>query len=292
MCRSHLLLLLGTVLLAACVSVPSPEVRRQQASALAQEQHWQALQLQAGIFRLQAYATPTQNEELTVYLEGDGFAWLNSRSPSNDPTPLDPIALRLALTQPSGNAAYLGRPCQYLEAERSPCQKHYWTDARFAEEVVHSLDLAADQLKARAAAQRLVLVGYSGGGALALLLAARREDVARVITVAGNLDHAAWTDHHRVTSLHDSLNPATLRPSLASVEQIHLVGEQDRMIPPTLVKAFVAGYPSSNRAEVKVLQGYGHHCCWVQNWPQLWQMITQSAPDQPKERPVKPTLRQ
>src|SRR3990167_391555 len=128
--------------------------------------------------------------------------------------------------------------------------------------------------------------------ALALLLAARREDVARVITVAGNLDHAAWTDHHRVTPLHNSLNPATLRASLASVEQIHLVGEQDRVIPPTLVKAFVAGYPSTNPPEVKVLQGYGHHCCWVGNWPQLWQMITQSAPDKPKERPVKPTLRQ
>ena len=106
-------------------------------------------------------------------------------------------------------------------------------------------------------------------------LAARREDVTRVITVAGNLDHAAWTDHHRVTPLHNSLNPATLRASLASVEQIHLVGEQDRVIPPTLVNAFVADYPPNHRAKVKVLPGYGHKCCWVQNWPQLWQMVTQ-----------------
>ena len=42
-------LLLGLALLAACTSVPSPDERRQQATQLAQEQHWQALELEAGI---------------------------------------------------------------------------------------------------------------------------------------------------------------------------------------------------------------------------------------------------
>jgi dienelactone hydrolase len=271
---SHLLPLFGVALVAACASFPSPDERRQQASVLAQRQHWQALQLQAGIFRVQAYAPSARSEELTIYLEGDGFAWLNSRQSSADPTPLDPIALLLALAQPSGNAAYLGRPCQYLDADREPCQKRYWTDARFAEEVVHSLDQAAEQLKVRAGAQRLVLIGYSGGGALALLLAARREDVARVITVAGNLDHAAWTRHHRVTPLQDSLNPADLRPALAMRQQVHLVGSLDRVIPPELAAAFVAGYPAGNHALVKVMEGYDHHCCWADNWAQLWRQNT------------------
>lgn len=272
---SHLLPLFGAALLAACASFPSPDERRQQAAALAQQQHWQSLELQAGLFRLQAYVpeATSANEVLTLYLEGDGFAWLNAHQPSPDPTPLDPLALRLALAQPQGNAAYLGRPCQYLDAQLPPCQQRYWTDARFAEEVVHSLNQAADQLKARAGAQHLVLVGYSGGGALALLLAARREDVTRVITIAGNLDHAAWTRYHRVTPLQGSLNPATLRPRLAGVEQIHLLGEQDRVVPPPLVEAFVAGYPPGHRAEIKVLPGYDHHCCWAQDWARLWPSI-------------------
>lgn len=268
---SHLLPLCGALLLAACASVPSPETRHQQADALAQGQGWQALQLHAGIFRLQAYAPPTRSAQLTIYLEGDGFAWLNSRQPSADPTPLDPLALRLALAQPDGNAAYLGRPCQYLGAAQAPCAKRYWTDARFAEEVVHSLDQAINQLQARAGAQRLVLVGYSGGGALALLLAARRDDVARVVTVAGNLDHAAWTRHHRVTPLQASLNPTTLRSRLAGVEQLHLVGERDRVITPQLVEAFIAGYPPGHRAQIKVLPGYDHRCCWADDWAQIWQ---------------------
>ncbi len=268
---SHLLPLFGALLLAACASIPAPEARRQQAAALAQGQNWQALELQAGIFRLQAYATETQSQELTIYLEGDGFAWLNSRHPSADPTPLDPLALRLALTQPGGNAAYLGRPCQYLGVAQAPCAKRYWTNARFAEEVVHSLDQAIDQLQARAGAKHLVLVGYSGGGALALLLAARRDDVARVVTVAGNLDHAAWTRQHRVSPLVGSLNPAALRLRLIDVEQIHLVGEQDQVVAPQLVEDFVAGYPANHHARIRVLPGYDHRCCWARDWAQLWQ---------------------
>lgn len=256
--------------MAACTAFPSPDERHRYASSLAQGQHWQALQLQAGVFRLQAYATPARSEVLTLYLEGDGFAWINAHRPSPDPTPLDPLALRLALAQPSGNAAYLGRPCQYLGDDIATCHKRYWTDARFSEEVVHSLDQAADQLKARAGAQRLVLAGYSGGGTLALLLAARREDVVRVITVAGNLDPAAWTHHHRITPLQHSLNPATLRQRLASVEQIHLLGEQDRVVPPHLAEAFIAGYPPGHRAQIRVLPGYDHRCCWAQDWARLW----------------------
>ncbi|MDD0842650.1 alpha/beta fold hydrolase [Pseudomonas sp. Gutcm_11s] len=270
--------LLCTLLLSSgCTSPPPPEQRSQLATQLAQSRDWQNLQLHAGIFDLQSYAAkaqPAASDELTIYLEGDGLAWLSSRQPSADPTPLNPLALRLALAQPSGPVAYLGRPCQYLGAERPPCNRRYWTGARFAEEIVDSLDSAADQLKARAGARSLVLVGYSGGGALALLLAARRDDVRRVVTVAGNLDHAAWTQYHRVSPLSDSLNPADLRTRLGSVEQLHLLGGQDRVIPPVLVEAFVAGYPPGHRAKVRVVPEYDHNCCWAEQWPQLWQMKT------------------
>lgn len=264
--------------LGACASIPNPEARRALATALASKQHWQSLALQTEVLRVQAYVSPSFNGEvLTVYLEGDGFAWRTSRQPSADPTPLDPVALRLALAQPDGNAAYLGRPCQYLDAQQAPCATRYWSEARFAEDVVRSLDQALVQLKAHAGAKRLVLVGYSGGGALALLLAARRSDVQRVITVAGNLDHTAWTRHHRVTPLHGSLNPASLRSGLAQVEQVHLVGEQDRIITPQLVEAFVAGYPAGHRAQVRVLPGYDHHCCWAKDWSKIW---SQQSPNE------------
>ena len=89
----------SALLLAACASVPSVEVRRQHAAELAASQGWQTLQLDTKPFRLRAFAPAEagQHELLTLYLEGDGFAWINSRRPSPDPTPLDPLALRLAL---------------------------------------------------------------------------------------------------------------------------------------------------------------------------------------------------
>jgi len=270
--RMNLLLLLFiTALLSACASFPAPAERRVQADALAASHQWEGVVLKAGVFQLQAYVPPVQTKAslLTVYLEGDGFAWISSTLPSADPTPIDPLALRLALAQPEGNIAYLGRPCQYLGAGQPHCSQRYWTGARFSEEVVASLDKAIDQLKARVGAERLILIGYSGGGALSLLLAARRSDVVGIVTVAGNLDPAAWTAHHGVTPLQGSLNPADFRPALAQLPQLHLVGSADRVVPPSLTEAFVAAYPSGHRATVKVMAGYDHACCWVQHWDRL-----------------------
>ncbi|MBM7063419.1 dienelactone hydrolase family protein [Pseudomonas sp. UL073] len=233
---------------------------------------WRGAPLAGTPFRLQSYAPDgfVAGAPLTVYIEGDGFSWRTSRQPSQDPTPIDPLALRLALAQPDGNAAYLGRPCQYLDADRAPCSQRYWTEARFAAEVVASLDQALSQLKQRAGAEQLVLVGYSGGAALALLLAARRTDVAQVISVAGNLDHAAWTAYHRVQPLRASLNPHDQLAALASVPQRHLLGGADTVMPAALGAAFVADLPRPNAASSEVFADFDHHCCWVEQWPQLW----------------------
>jgi len=269
------LLLVAIALLSGCASFPSPEERRVQADALAASRQWNGVVLDAGVFQLQAYVPSVLvgAPVLTVYLEGDGFAWISSSQPSTDSTPIDPLALRLALAQPSGSVAYLGRPCQYLGVGQPQCQQRYWTGARFSEEVVVSLNRAIDQLKSRAGANRVILIGYSGGGALSLLLAARRKDVESVVTVAGNLDPVAWAAHHGVTPLRDSLNPADLRPTLAGVSQLHLVGSEDKVVPPSLTEAFVAAYPSGHRAKVRVMAGYDHVCCWAQNWQQILMTI-------------------
>ncbi|MDD5247611.1 MAG: alpha/beta hydrolase [Rhodocyclaceae bacterium] len=258
------------LMLAGCSALPTPPQRRAAADMLAERQGWQATTLPAGAFDLAAWLPPriARDDALTVYIEGDGLAWLAADLPSFDPTPLTPLALELALAQPAGNAAYLARPCQYVASAR--CAQRYWTSERFAPEVVAATNAAVEALKERFGARRLTLVGYSGGAAVAALVAARRDDVARLVTVAGNLDHGAWTALHRITPLTGSLNPVDAKAALGRIPQWHFVGTRDRTVPPALVQAFAADMPA---ARVIVLDGFEHKCCWAENWSKLWKEI-------------------
>lgn len=260
---------LASLLAAGCSSVPAPAQRKQLADALAARHGWIGERIPAGPFTLAAYRprAPVAAPRLTVYIEGDGFAWVGAAQPSLDPTPRDPLALRLALAQPSGNAVYLARPCQFVDAEASHCDRRFWTGARFSAAAVAASDQAITALKREFGAGHVTLVGYSGGAAIALLVAARRGDVERVITVAGNVDPDAWTRYHHLAPLDDSQNPITYRAVLNRLPQRHLAGAADSVVPPALIQAFAAGMA---QARVEVLPGYDHHCCWAEHWPQLW----------------------
>ncbi|RJG05180.1 alpha/beta hydrolase [Noviherbaspirillum cavernae] len=263
-----LLLALG---LTSCATI-SPETRRHHADTLASAEGWQRLTLPTQHFVLAAYAPAAIRSDkiLTVYIEGDGMAWLTRSQPSDDPTPRQPVSLELALRHTRGNAAYLARPCQYVAgADRRGCDEPYWTARRFAPEVIDASNEAIDALKRRFDAQQLVLAGYSGGGAVAALVAARRSDVVRLVTVAGNLDHAAWTRLHRVLPLEGSLNAADAWQSLQDIPQLHFVGGKDATIPPGMTASYLSRFPVARRPEMRVVEDFSHVCCWAGQWPAL-----------------------
>lgn len=263
---------IASLFLSSCMTTPSLKERQNLADGLASLHGWQQILLESGKFDLVAYVPSLQKpgKKLTIYIEGDGFAWISKTQPSFDPTPRDPLALRLALAHQDGNAVYLGRPCQYLDAELSGCSRLYWTDMRFAPEVISATAQAIDILKQKFGASRLVLVGYSGGGAVAALVAARRNDIEQLVTVAGNLDHRAWTTHHRITPLAGSLNPADQVDALREVAQWHLVGANDTNITPEIVQGFANRFPQNRRPVVTVKTGFDHRCCWAENWTAIW----------------------
>lgn len=273
-----ILLILLALTLTACRTLPTPDERRQHADALAIPHGWHAIHIPAGQFELTAYlpAKPSKDDTLTIYLEGDGFAWQTAHQPSANPTPLDPLGLRLALAHPQGNAAYLARPCQYTGAGTPPCAEGYWTNQRFAPEVVNATNSAIDALKARFAAQRLNLVGYSGGAAVAALAATTRHDVDQLVTVAGNLDHRAWTTYHRIRPLTGSLNPADAKQQLARVRQVHWSGGKDQIVPTSVVNAFASNWPSTEEPSIQIVKDNDHRHGWVENWPALWKASLQA----------------
>jgi pimeloyl-ACP methyl ester carboxylesterase len=263
-----LLLLCGLV---GCINI-SPQTRRATADELASAQGWQTTRLVTDNFVLAAYGpTPSSAEKtLTVYIEGDGLAWLSPSQASDDPTPLQPLALQLALRHGPGQAVYLARPCQYVQGpDRRGCTERDWTDGRFSLAVVQASNQAIDQLKQRYGATQLALVGYSGGGAVAALVAARRHDVTKLVTVAGNLDHRAWTTLHQLPPLSGSLNPADAWADLQDVAQLHFVGSADGNITADVLRSYQARFPVNHQPELRIIPDFDHRCCWAERWPRL-----------------------
>lgn len=164
--------------------------------------------------------------------------------------------------QPS---VYLARPCQYLTSPS--CAPRYWTDARFAEEVLASLDQALDQLKQRYGNRDFELIGYSGGGTLALLLAARRDDIAQVQTLAGNLSPRSWAALLNLTPLQNSLEPLDYAERLKALPQRHLAGTADQTVPASLLDEYAARLGAAACLELRLLDGVSHHDGWREHWP-------------------------
>lgn len=261
---------IGLALAACGASDMVPRARK--AAVIARDAGWSQRVIAAGRFDLTSFSSPANgtSDLLTIYIEGDGLAFLDRATVSGDPTPLDPLALRLALAAPQRPAAYIARPCQYaLPDHARNCGPALWTSRRYAPEVVDSLDRAADNLKAAAAARRLVLVGYSGGGVIAALLAARRSDVAGLVTVAANLDLDYWVRRDQLAPLTGSLDPVDFAGRLAGVPQVHFVGGRDDVVGADVVRAYLARLPTPNRAAIAEIAGYEHRCCWASHWPEL-----------------------
>ena len=192
---------------------------------------------------------------LRFYIEGDGYAWATSTQPSLDPSPRHLMLASLALADPAP-AFYLARPCQF--AMPAGCERALWTDRRFAPEVLASLDRALSALKARYGNRDFELVGYSGGAALALLLAATRDDVAQVQTLAGNLSPREWTQAMDLAPLTGSLEPLDYRQRLAHIPQRHWIAAADRIVPPRLAEQYRRTLGQDACVELRVVANATH----------------------------------
>jgi len=240
------------------------------ADAMAQTAHLRRAQVTTDSFVLTSfYRISRPDLPLTVYIEGDGLAWRSRTEPSTNPTPHQALGLALAAADPAANVVYLARPCQFTPMAANPrCDKAYWTNKRFADEVVVAMNQAVTHYADQVPGQRIHLVGYSGGGALAVLIAARRNDVGSLRTVAGNLDHAEVNRLHQVSPMPGSLNAIDVAPQVASIAQIHFSGGDDAVVPPLIAQRFVAA-AGGRCAQAHVVPGMNHENDWAGRWPDL-----------------------
>lgn len=203
---------------------------------------------------------------LHVYLDGDGTPWLAGR-PAADPTPGRDLVLALMALDPAPSV-YVGRPCYHGLADTPPCAPTLWTSARYSDAVVQSIAGATARLARDAGAQRVVWLGYSGGGTLAVLAAPRVAASVAVVTVAANLDTDAWIELHGFRPLTASLNPARQRQLPAGLFQRHYVGGRDRLVPEGVVRR---GPIDGN--SVRVVPDCDHDSCWKALWPAILEEV-------------------
>jgi dienelactone hydrolase len=203
---------------------------------------------------------------LFVFIDGDGSPWRHSGSyVSRDPTPHRALALELAARTP-GAVIYLGRPCSFSARKDAACEPHVWTSDRYSAPVVRSMAAVINRYSPENESRCVVLVGYSGGGVLSVLIAPLVPSTCAVVTIAADLDVDAWTRWHHYLTLKGSLNPANQEPLDPHIAQWHLVGDRDTNVPPAISARYLDRLPNNNLWHFST---FDHTCCWVEQWPDI-----------------------
>jgi len=271
--RAFYLLLLASVL-AACAT-PTQRINREAARFGFSAEAVEGIDFRHQIYRSH-YEAAMPQALLHVYIEGDGTPWLDHRLIARDPTPRSPMMLGL-MALDHNPSLYLGRPCYHGFSDIPPCTPLLWTHARYSEHVVASMVEVLDKEMEAGGFTSLALFGYSGGGALAMLLAERLPQTGVVVTIAGNLDIDAWTEMHGYVPMQQSLNPLDRPPLSPRTHQLHLVGDNDTNVTPGIIDSVVA---KQKNAELIVIDGFDHVCCWQDLWPEVLEWVSvASGPD-------------
>jgi len=281
------LLLILTLGITACTKPIKPTV-------MAENKGFKKILIRTHPFLLTSYQRIQPGaESLRLYIEGDGRAWISRHQLSTDPTPRQPLGLQLALQDSSASVAYLARPCQYTpHTLDAACQSAVWSHLRFSETVIAAMNEAVTQLKKTAKAKKIQLVGFSGGAAIAVLIAARRDDIENLRTVAGDLNHETLSQYHATTPLTGSLNPSNVLQQIAKIPQCHFSGEKDKTVPPFIATEFVdkINQQGFGCATQVIMKNNTHHQAWERQWKNLLTLPLECVRPISKTKRVKETI--
>lgn len=263
---------LALVSLGGCFATTYPYYKTETAQRLAAPAWMVKRDITASPFVLRAYERVHDKGGLAnLYIEGDGIK--NDFIPKIAPeaTPSNPVGLHLATKDKAENLIYLARPCQYTgmaDPEQS-CDAVYFNDKKYSPDVIDAYNTALNNIKRQYDIRGFHLIGYSGGAAIAALLAAQRDDIQSLRTVAGVLDSDAYRALHGKAPLEDSFNPAQQASDLIKMPQYHFVGGQDAVVPPPVLHSFLQGMPPTTCVQTLLVQEASHDAGWVDKWPDL-----------------------
>jgi dienelactone hydrolase len=266
----NLLLLLNLIfvfIFTGCINnIPTPKERKAKILSLVENNNFIEVDIETStfpLFSLQNINNNCKNKNLKIYIEGDGLAWITRNTISKDPTPINLTTIKLMNQDTDQCKLYLARPCQFTTS--SLCNKKYWTSHRFSSEVLNSFTDSLNHIKAKYNNSSFTLIGYSGGGAIATLLASKRDDINMIITIAGNLNIDKWTSMHNISKLEGSLNPSDYTKELENIEQYHLIGKQDDIVPKDVFLSYLSRFDRKDKIHYKLFDTT-HNCCWEESY--------------------------
>ncbi len=252
-------------------NIPTNEQRNDLAKNIANKQNLSRVVISTKDFNFLTYSKiDKQCSFLRVYIEGDGLSWITRSLVSPDPTPITPTVLNFMKEDLSECKIYIARPCQYLSSDT--CNKKFWTSHRFSKQVIDNFNEALNTIKQRYKLEKFQLFGYSGGAAIASLLANKRDDVDTLITVAGNLNINLWTDIKNYTKLNKSLNPFDYINNLENIKQYHLIGDKDITVPKEVTLSYINKFKNEKNIFYKIIDA-NHKCCYKKDLKKILEGI-------------------
>jgi hypothetical protein len=206
----------------------------------------------------------------TVYIEGDGQTWVTPFIPSKYPNPINPVSLHMATRDLSDNVIYLARPCQYNQLPKDVCSDpSHWTESRYSKSAINSIQRALNNIKKRNKLKGFHIVGWGGGGSVAIIVSARRNDVMSLRTVAAVFDHESLTRALKTHPYKNSLNPVDFAFMLSDVPQHHFIGKQDTIISSGFYHKYRERVGSSSCVRYSIIDNAAHELGWVNKWDHL-----------------------
>jgi len=208
------------------------------------------------------------NNTLHLYIAGDGIPWIEGKHIAANPTPSKSLALNLMAVD-THNAVLIGRPCYFEMENARNCQPDLWTFARFSQDVVSSMLKATNEWLKIHPHSNIIVIGYSGGGTLAMLLAPHIPHVTAVVTIAGNLNIEHWTKEHDYLPLNQSIDPISSKPPPAHIKQVHIIGGKDKNVTAEITLSYV----HKHGGNIWRYPEFNHNCCWLDEWPRILQRL-------------------
>lgn len=216
-----------------------------------------------------------------IYIGGDGNVLhkplFSSLRPSKNPTSRSPTASKL-MRSDKNPSIYLSRPCHDITPLPSECNSEWWTTSRYSKKVINLMSLAIDHIKKNLRIEKVTLIGHSGGGVIATILAGTRSDVDGLITIASNIDHTLWTNSLGYSPLTGSLNAVDFLPLHKDIQQIHLVGGLDNIVPAQIT---IQALSKDTRAKPRTFPKFNHTCCWKTVWSDVLTLLQSSQGTSP-----------